>query len=34
MQKGEREYFRTDIGKENIYQDSNGNGVRIVKFAT
>jgi len=34
MQKGEREYFQIDIGKENIRQNSNDNGVRIVKFAT
>jgi hypothetical protein len=29
-----REYFQTDIGIENLHQDSNDNGVRIVNLAT
>ena len=28
------EYFKPTTGNESLHQDSNGNGVRIVMFAT
>ena len=31
---GRENIFKPTIGKESIHQDSNDNGVRIVKFAT
>ena len=35
MQKwGERIFFKPTTGNESLHQDSNDNGVRIVKFGT
>jgi len=32
--KGRENIFKPTIGNESLHQDSNDNGVRIVKFAT
>ena len=34
MQKWGENIFKPTIGNESLHQDSNDNGVRIVKFAT
>ena len=31
---GRRNIFKPTIGQESLHQDSNDNGVRLVKFAT
>ena len=31
---GRENIFKPTIGNENLHQDSNNNGVRIVNFAT
>jgi hypothetical protein len=31
---GRKNIFKPTIGKENLHQDSNDNGVRIVNFTT
>jgi exonuclease III len=31
---GRENIFKPTIGQENLHQDSNDNGVRLVKFAT